>query len=153
MKTANMEMRTIEKEISIHAPKATVWEVLLQDAYTRQWYAVFSEGTRVDTDWKEGSKAVFTDGTNSGLVGTVVVNKPGEELSLKYTGLVVKGQEEHDSKGANAVKGAREIYRLSGDNGVTHLAITCDMGPDFFVPMAAAWDQALEKIKQLAEAN
>jgi hypothetical protein len=83
----------------------------------------------------------------------VLVNKPAEELAMEYTGVVLNGQEDYDSNGAVAVKGGRETYRLSSENRITHLDITCDMISDYFASMAAAWDTALEKIKHLAEAN
>jgi hypothetical protein len=146
-----MEAQTIRKDVAINAPKEKVWTVLFRDEYTRQWYAAFSEGAYAQTDWQQGSKAVFTDSSNCGLIGTVVVNRPLEELSVEYTGVLVNGQEDYESNDARAVKGGRETYRLSSENGHTFLAIACDMGPDFFAPMAAAWDVALDKIKGLAE--
>ncbi len=72
----NTQLQTIKKSITINAPREKVWEVLLQDKLTRLWYAEFSEGTKAETDWKEGSKVLFTDDTGSGMVGKVVAVKP-----------------------------------------------------------------------------
>lgn len=52
-------MRTIEKSIKINAPKEKVWEVLVNNDLNQTWYAVFSEGTFAETDWKIGSKVIF----------------------------------------------------------------------------------------------
>ena len=143
--------KTIKKSIAIHAPKEKVWEVLLKDDYTRQWFSEFSEGTHADTDWSVGSKALFTDNTNSGMVAKIVENKKAELLSMEYLGSVENGKEEYETEMAKAVKGGMEIYKLSENNGVTDLTISCDMGEDYFDMMSLAWDRALQKIKGLSE--
>ncbi len=101
----NTQLQTIKKSITINAPREKVWEVLLQDKLTRLWYAEFSEGTKAETDWKEGSKVLFTDDTGSGMVGKVVAVKPYDLISVEFQGFVVAGQEEYESEGAQAVKG------------------------------------------------
>lgn len=148
-----MEMQTIKREIDINASKEKVWNVLLDDTFTRAWYKEFSEGTHVETDWEVGSKAVFTDNTGDGLISSVIANKPAELLSMQFEGMVKNGVEDYESAGAKALKGGFETYRLSERNGVTHLAITSDTGADYFEFMAAAWDKALQKIKELSESN
>jgi uncharacterized protein YndB with AHSA1/START domain len=143
--------RTIKKSISIHAPKQKVWNVLLNDETTRQWYAEFSAGTHVETDWKVGSKAVFTDNNGDGIIGKIVQNKDAELLSLEYQGAMLKGSEDYEGDMAKAVKGWMEIYKLSEINGVTELTISCDMSENYFDEMSLAWDRALQKIKTLSE--
>jgi hypothetical protein len=100
-----------------------------------------------------GSKAMFTDNSGSGIVGRVVENKPNEVLSLEYEGEVVAGVEEYHSEIAKGVKGSRETYRLSEKGDITSLSIECDMAEQYFDYMSAAWDKALEKIKELASKN
>jgi uncharacterized protein YndB with AHSA1/START domain len=146
-----MEMKTIKKELDVNAPKEKVWDVLLQDENTRIWYAEFSAGTYVQTDWKEGSKAIFTDGSGNGMIARIVENKWAEILDLEFTGELKDGKEEYDSDAAKAMQGGHETYRLSGENGATHLNIAVDMGVEYFEMMSAAWDRALQKIKSLAE--
>ncbi|MGZ8538381.1 MAG: SRPBCC family protein [Flavisolibacter sp.] len=143
--------KTIKKSIPIYATKEKVWEVLLNDEFTRQWYAEFSEGTHAETDWSVGSKALFTDNTGGGLIGKIIENKRAEILSVEYQGSVENGKEEYDTEMAKAVKGGMEIYKLSEINGVTDLTISCDMGEDYFDMMSLAWDKALQKIKGLSE--
>ena len=145
------EIKTIKKVIDINASKEKVWEVLLQDNFTRQWFAVFMEGTHAITDWQLDSKAIFMDGNGGGLVGTIVVNRPYEVISIEYTGIMVAGQEDYTSEEAKAVKGWRETYRLSEHEGHIRLSVTCDMSEDYFEMMSVAWDKAVVKIKELAE--
>ncbi len=146
-----MEKQTIKKSIEINAPKEKVWEVLLNDKFNRIWYAEFSEGSHAETDWKVGSKAVFTDNTEFGLVGKVIVNKAYEVISIEYQGVVIAGKEDYESDIASSVKGGRETYMLSEKENVTHLSIECDMSEELFESMSLLWDRALQKVKELSE--
>jgi uncharacterized protein YndB with AHSA1/START domain len=148
-----MEKQTIRKSVEVNAPKEIVWEVLLNDSFTRVWYAAFSPGSRAETDWKVGSKAVFTDDSKCGLIGKVLENIPYERLTVEYTGFVNAGVEDYESATAEEVKGGLEVYRLAEKNGITHLSIACDMSEEMFEAMSSAWDKALQKIKQLAESQ
>jgi len=147
----NTETKIIKKSIGISAAKEKVWDVLLLDNLTRIWYAEFSEGTHAETDWQLGSKVTFTDNSHSGLVGTVAVNRPCEVISVEYTGVVENGEEIYDSEIAKSVQGGRETYRLVEKEDMIYLSVECDMSEEYFDMMSAAWDKALEKIKELAE--
>lgn len=146
-----MEMRVIAKSIEIKAPKEKVWNVLINDKSTRIWYAAFGDGIRAETDWKVGSKAVFLDNKNSGLISKVVVNKPGETLSVEHQGIVMEGKEDYESEMARGVKGGLETYLLSDKNGNTQLSVESDMAEGMFESMSLSWDKALQKIKELSE--
>ena len=146
-----MQIVTIKKSIEISAPPEKVYEVLVNDKYLPVWYEAFSKGSRAETDWKVGSKAVFTDDGLSGLVGRIVVNDPGKEISIEYLGVLTGGKEDYESEMAKNFKGARETYRLSGQNGTTRLDVECDMGEDYADHMSAMWDKALQKIRELSE--
>jgi uncharacterized protein YndB with AHSA1/START domain len=146
-----MKIVTIKKSIEISAPREKVYEVLLDDKYISKWYEAFSKGSRAETDWKVGSKAIFTDDGLSGLVGRVIVNDPNKEISVEYDGLLANGKEDYESEMAKNFKGARETYRLSDVNGKTRLDIECDMGDEYADQMSAMWEIALEKIRELSE--
>ncbi len=140
--------KAIQKSVEIPASPARVWEVLTRDEHTRDWYSEFSPGSHAQTDWKEGSRAFFTDGSGSGLVGIVAESRPGEKLSLEYHSMLVDGKE--DSAMSERVKGTRESYTLSGNDTHTRLDVYCDMDEEYFDSMSEAWDRALQKIKELA---
>lgn len=146
-----MNKTIIEKNIAIKAPAAKVWNVLQQDEHTRAWYAAFSEGSHARTDWKEGSKAIFTDNSNCGMVARITRSEPGKLLVLTYEGSFSNGAEDYTSEEAQQVKGGREIYRLQETDGVTTLSIEQDMAEAYIEFMNGAWDKALHKIKELAE--
>ena len=70
-------------KILINAPREKVWEKLWNDASYREWTSVFSEGSAAETDWKEGSRVLFTDGKGNGMVSTIAVKKPNEVMSFR----------------------------------------------------------------------
>lgn len=148
----NTEMKRIKKSILINAPKEKVWDVLFTDRYTRIWYAAFGEGAHAETDWQLGSKAVFSDESNCGLIGEIITNQINEKLSVEYTGVLMNEVEDYDSDMARQVKGGRETYHISEGDGVTYLEIESDMAPEYFEDMSGTWVKALEKVKALAEA-
>jgi hypothetical protein len=141
----------LQKTVTIHAPRENVWQVLVDDFYTRQWYAAFSPGTHAITDWKTGSKALFLDDSRSGLAGIVMVNEPYHELSLEYKGIITDGAEDYESDEAVQMAGFFESYQLSEQNGAIKLDIACDVTNKYLEVISEAWDQALDIIKSMAE--
>lgn len=146
-----MNIKTIKKTIEINTPKENVWKVLLEDQFTRLWYAEFSEGTYADTYWEIGSKVLFIDHSKCGIAGKVVANTPQELLSVEYHGVISNGVEDYESEAAKQVKGSFETYRITENAGLITLDISSDMGEKYFDMMNEAWDRALQKIKQLAD--
>lgn len=146
-----MEKQTFK--ILIKAPKEKVWNVLLGEATYPQWTAPFCEGSRVQTDWKKGSKALFFDAEDNGMSSVIAENIPNEFLSIKHLGTVKKGVEEFDSAGTKEWAGALENYTLKTVNENTELTVdmdTIDQFKDYFLE---TWPKALEKVKGLAEKN
>lgn len=145
-----MGNKVIRKSADISAPRSKVFEVLVDDECTKRWFAEFGEGAHAETTWEEGSKASFTDDSGSGLVGIVMVNRPGELLSVKYTGIVADGVEDYDSELAKEVIDMMETYVLTEKDGITTLSVDVDMSEEYYDVMSEAWDNALKKISELA---
>lgn len=145
--------KKIIKSIVINAPKERIWDALTLDENTRQWYAPFSAGTHAVTNWKEGSKVVFKDDTNCGMVGTVATAKPGEEIDVIYTAFLFNGEEDTESEDAKQIIGKHEWYKITEEAGKCRLDIEADMGAEYYDTMNAAWDKALVIIKDIAEKN
>lgn len=144
-------MKTIKKSIEIDASKEKIWEVLTHDGYTKDWLGVFSPGSHALTDWQLNSKVVFADDSGSGIIGRIIVHDPYELLSIEYYGILSNNTEDFDSEEAAIFKGARENYRLSQKDKKTVLDIESDMSEGGFDAMSKAWDEALIRIKDLAE--
>ncbi len=142
-------IQKIEKSIIINALKERVWDVMLLDKFTRIWYTTFSEGSHAETDWTLGSKAIFTDNGNFGLIAKIVHNEPYHVVSLEYTGILKNGVEDYETP--DAMKGCFETYTLTEKDGATLLSIELDIEAEYFDMMSAAWEKALIKVKELAE--
>ena len=145
-------MVKINFSTSINAPKEKVWEILWNlDSY-KAWTTAFCEGSQVKTDnWKEGSKVLFLDPKDSGMVSMVAVNKPNEYMSFQHLGEVKEGVEDTTSESAKAWAGSTENYTLKGENGTTTLSVDMDITPEFKEMFEKMWPNALEKVKALAE--
>jgi uncharacterized protein YndB with AHSA1/START domain len=148
-----MSTRTIEKTVDIAAAPERVWRVLLDDATYRQWTAVFMPGSYAETDWQEGSTVRLLDPSRTGIRGRVVASRPAELVDIEYDGVVADGRDDTGSDAAGEYRGARETYRLSPVDGGTHLAISAPSAEEHHEFMTTAWDGALAKVKELAEAD
>lgn len=140
-------------QISIDAPREKVWGVLWSDTTYPLWTSVFAEGSRAETDWKEGSKVLFLDGKGQGMFSTVAVNKPNEFMSFKHLGTVKDGVEEPESDHTKEWAGAMENYTLKNINGKTELTVDMDITEEFKDYFVKTWPKALDKLKELAEKN
>ena len=149
-------MEKMEFNIDINAPKEKVWNTLWRDDTYREWTSAFAEGSRADTDWQQGSKVLFLDEKNSGMVSTIVENKPNEFMSIKHLGIVKDGVEDIDSAESKEWSGALENYTLKSVEGKTHLDIEMSatgIPEDMINYFQNTWPKALDKLKEIAERN
>lgn len=144
-------MEKLNFSIKIKAPKQKVWSTLLDDKTYRIWTSVFAEGSYAVTDWKEGSKALFTDGKGQGMVSTIAKNIPNEFLSIRHLGMVKDGVEDTESDEVKAWAGAMENYTLKENGGITELKVDMDSNAEFKDYFSETWPKALEKVKELSE--
>lgn len=148
-----MNTRTISHTLNINATPERVWEILTVDAYVRQWYVAFCEGTYAQTDWTEGSKALFIDASGDGMAGIIKESKANERLYIAYTGMVSKFVEDYSSESAQKLVGGYEGYTLREVDGKTQLDISAggDMVDKMFNYMEQSWQAAVTIIIRLAE--
>lgn len=136
---------------SIAAPRSKVWEVLWGDKSYGQWTSVFCEGSRVETNWKEGSRALFLDGKGHGMVSMINSKRENEFMSFKHLGNLINGVEDLDSPEVKDWAGALENYTLTDEAGGTELVVEIDVNDQFKDYFNETMPKALEKIKALAE--
>ncbi|MEJ6979794.1 SRPBCC domain-containing protein [Pedobacter sp. P351] len=144
-----MEKQTFN--ILINASPEKVWDILLGESTYPQWTSVFAEGSSVETDWKEGSRALFLDGKGQGMVSVIAKNIPNKYLSIKHLGMIKDGVEDMESEEVKKWSGALENYTLKPLNGSTELIIEMDMAEEFKDYFLTTWPKALDKVKELAE--
>ncbi|RRB04294.1 SRPBCC domain-containing protein [Larkinella rosea] len=144
-------MEKLEYRMTMDAPREKVWNILWGDATYPVWTGVFSENSRVETDWQEGSKVLFLGGGSEGLVSSIAANVPHEFMSFKHLGTIKDGVEDYDSEQTKQWAGSHENYTLKTVDGKTELVVDLDVteqDKDYF---GKAWPKAMEKLKQLAE--
>jgi hypothetical protein len=139
--------------ITIDAPRETVWDVLWNDETYPLWTAPFSEGSHAETDWKKGSKVLFLDSNGEGMVSTIADNVPNEFMSIKHLGYVTDGVEDTVSEKVKQWAGACENYTLKTVDGKTDLTIDMDIADEFKDMFSEIWPKALNKVKELSEAK
>ena len=140
-------MQTKTFSININASKEKVWDVLWNDATYKQWTRVFSEGSYAVTDWQEGSKIQFLIPSGDGMYSTIARHVPGQVMSFRHIGEVLKGEEQPPKNWA----GATETYTLTESGGTTTLTATMDMAEGEAAYFEQKFPEALQKVKALAE--
>ncbi|MRS62982.1 SRPBCC family protein [Larkinella terrae] len=144
-------MEKLEYTITIDAPREKVWDILWNDTTYPVWTGVFSENSRVETDWQEGSKVLFLGGENEGLISSIAAKVPNEYMSFKHLGAIKNGVEDYNSEYTKQWAGSTENYSLKTVDGKTVLQVDLDVteqDKDYF---QKTWPSAMEKIKELAE--
>ncbi|MDR6568951.1 Uncharacterized conserved protein YndB, AHSA1/START domain [Chitinophaga ginsengisegetis] len=136
---------------TINAPREKVWDVLWGETSYQQWTAPFAEGSQVDTNWEKGSKVIFHDGSNRGMVARIADKVPNEFMSFQHLGEIDNGVEDLTSDKVKAWAGAYENYTLTNVNGKTELLVEMDLADDFKDYFSKTWPVALDKVKELAE--
>lgn len=146
-------MKKQEFNITINASPEKVWNVLIgKDTYPK-WTSVFAEGSMVETDWNEGSKAIFGDGKGSGMVAIIEKHIPNQFLSIRHIGEIKDGVEDTESEKVKSWAGAHENYTVKAIEGKTEWLVEVDVNPEWESYFAETWPKALVKVKELAEGN
>jgi hypothetical protein len=146
-------MEQLEFKIIIDAPREVVWNILIGIDTYPVWTSVFCEGSKVETDWKVGSKALFLDGNNSGMVSVIAENNPYSFLSIKHIGEVKNGIEDTEGEQVKSWAGCHENYTLKDLHNSTLWIVEMDVTPEFAVYMKDLWPKAQQKVKEMAEAT
>lgn len=144
-------MQQLHFNILINAPREKVWNVLFGKDTYQKWARAFSENSAAETDWKKGSKAFFTDGSNSGMASRITESIPNEYLEITHEGLLTNGKEDYSAPEAKVWAGAKETYTLKDRNGKTELLIHTDSAEEYMDMFNTAWPKALDAVKQLSE--
>jgi hypothetical protein len=144
-------MKKIQFSVQINAPWEKVWNALWDDTNYRNWTSVFHEGSYAETDWKEGSKALFLTPEGSGMYSTIAKNIPNQFMSFRHLGEVKNGVEQPIDEKTKEWSGALENYTLADENGSTRLTAELDMSEDHFQFFNDVFPKALDKVKAIAE--
>ena len=152
-----MKGKTMDKlkfSIIINAPKAKVWDTMLNDVTYRIWTEAFMQGSYYIGDWSEGSKILFLapgETGASGMVSRIKENRLHEYISIEHLGMVENGKEDTTSDAVKVWAGALENYSFKELNGKTELLVDVDSNEEYSEMFNGMWPKALQKLKELAE--
>ncbi len=146
-------MKQLIFSIRINAPKANVWNTLLQDETYRQWTSAFSPGSYAVGDWSEGSKILFMGSESQGMSSMIAKHIPNEFISIQHLGMIADGVEDFNSPETKKWSGALENYTVKESDGATELLVEMDTIADYESYFKETWPKALLKVKELAEST
>lgn len=144
-----MTWKPINKQITINATLEKVWQVLLSKRTYLLWAVVFQEGSDyiAEDNFAVGSKVVFTDGGNNGMICKVSINEPNQKIQFTFTGELKNGVETN----VDSFAGVTETYTLTQKNDGILLEVETSMADKWYDSMDQAWDKAIVIIKELSE--
>lgn len=150
-------MKTLHFSLQINAPRAKVWDTMLNGPTYTEWTKPFGESGRVEGDWSEGSKMLFIGhdsetNTEMGMVSRIVENRLHEYVSIEHLGLYKDGVEDLTSEQAKMWTPAFENYTFTDKDGGTFLEVSVDTIDEYADFFNETWPQALQILKNLSEA-
>ena len=146
-------VKRVQLEITIHAPRDEVAEVMLSPESYGEWTSSFIEGARFEGSWDEGSRIVFLDPNGDGMVAEIAEHRPGEFLSIRHLGEIRQGVEDTESEAVRAWAPAYENYTFESVPEGTRLVVDQDVLEEYEDFMREAWVKALEALKGICEAR
>ncbi|RAJ05376.1 hypothetical protein LX64_02534 [Chitinophaga skermanii] len=145
-------MRNSTYSIDIKASKHIVWDVLWDEDSYPEWTTVFSQNNHIETNsWEKGSKILFVNGNNDGMVAEIVDIRKENSISFRHLGEVMNGVEDYTTDIAKKVAGSLEAYTLEEFHGITTLTVSIDFDPEYKDYFDKTWPQALQKVKEISE--
>lgn len=129
---------------------------MLSDATYREWTKPFCPDSSFEGTWEQGSKILFLGsnpetGEKGGMVSRVAESRLYEFVSLEHLGMIKNGVEDMESEEVKKWAGAHENYTFNEKDGGTELLIDMDVNDSERAFMEAAWQKALEVLKELVE--
>ncbi|MDR6804517.1 hypothetical protein J2Y45_001786 [Dyadobacter sp. BE34] len=148
-----MARKLVQKSISINASAERIWRVITEAQYNVVWLAALGRRKIAQTDWQEGSKAVFVDDAQTGLITRIRVARPFEKIRMQNVGMITNGVEDYESDDAKESREFFEQYLLTPEDGSVRMRVEVTVEDDFCNEVSACWANALEVIKELAESQ
>lgn len=136
----------------IYAPKEKVWRVLWGEDTYPVWTSYFSEGSRAESDWEEGSRVVFLNAKNEGMISRIAKMEANRYMSFEHQGMIdPEGNEDLESEKVKAWAGATENYTLEEEGGKTKLTVDMDIDESYKDHFRDIFPKALNRVKELSE--
>lgn len=144
-------MNRLQFTCTIRAPRALVWDTMLEPDTYRIWTTPFTEGSYFDGSWQKGAGIRFLAPSGSGMVAEIAESRLHEHVSIRHLGVIRDGVEDTTSEAVKKWAPAYENYTLRDGDGGTELLVEMDVTPDDQAQMKDMWNRALAVLKVLAE--
>ena len=145
-------MKTAEFSTVIHAPREKVWRVLWGEDTYPVWTSYFGEGSRAESDWKEGSRVLFLNAQNEGMISRIAKMNENKYMSFEHLGMVdAEGNEDTESEQVKPWVGATENYKLQEEDGKTKLTVDLELDEEYQDHFRETFPKALRRVKELSE--
>ena len=144
--------KRIQFAITINAPAATVWRLMIGPESYKRWACAFAEGTYFEGSWEQGAKIQFlSPPSGDGMVSEIAQSREHEFISIRHLGFISNGVEDTTSEAVLAWAPVHENYTFVGVPEGTKLLIELDVPGEWVEYMNEAWPKALMLLKQLSE--
>lgn len=136
----------------IDAPGERVLKILWGEETYHEWTTAFAQGSKVKTDWQEGSEILFLNAEDEGMVSSIQEKKEPEKMIFKHLGMIDKeGKVDRCSEHVKGWQGAEEIYILKDFNGKTELTVEMDLDEKQEAFFEEAWPKAFKNLHNLSQ--
>ena len=143
--------KTLTFETAIRAPRARVWDIMLDPETYKAWTSAFCEGSYFVGSWDEGAKIQFLSPSGDGMTAVIAENRLHEFVSIRHLGVIEKGVEDTSSEKVRAWAPAYENYRFSDLPDGCRLTVAVDTVAEYEQYMRDTFPKALAVLKDLAE--
>ena len=147
----NNNLKTLKFSIRIEAPRWKVWEVLWNADTYAQWAAAFAEGSKAESDWKEGNLVEFTGPNGDGMYARIERNTVNEQMTFQHLGMIKDGKQTPFEGDCANLEGGIEDYQLKDLEDATTLYVFMDAMESDENYFNSAFQKAILIIKELAE--
>lgn len=147
-------MKQLEFKTQIAADKKKVWNTMLNPESYKKWVDVSWPGSYFEGIWAKGEKLRFISPGQGGTLAELKEQKPYETILAEQIAVInPDGSEDRDSKIAKGWIGTTERYTFDEKNGKTELTVEINTPPSWADMFTDSWPKALEKLKEMCEAN
>ena len=148
----------VEKRVAISASQAKIWDTVIGPETYKDWTSAFCAGSYFVGDWSEGSTMRFLgpspeDGEEGGMLSKVVTHEPGMHIRIEHCGVIGDGVEIFEGPIYDEWIPAVEEYWLEAFGSDWTFRIATDVPPAYVEFFSGAWEKALARVKEIAEAS
>ena len=144
-------MKTLTFDITINAPRTTVWDTMLGPETYKAWTRAFCEGSHYLGSWESGAKIRFLAPSGDGMSSVIAKNRLYEFVSIRHIGMIENGVEDTTSDKVRAWAPAYESYRFEDAPGGCKVTVSLDTAEEWAPYMLETFPKALALLKALCE--